>query len=124
MLFAQIKQRIRSAARDSKGETLVETLVSVLIVAACVLMLSTAIVTAASINAKAQQNLATVDEAATGTGTDDGIVGSDTSVKVTYKAPNSTDAQSVRNITGKSYTITEDGQDVHTYYYFDVKAGD
>ena len=124
MLFAQIKQRIRSAARDSKGETLVETLVSVLIVAACVLMLSTAIVTAASINAKAQQNLATVDEAATGTGTDDGIVESDTSVKVTYKAPNSTDAQSVSNITGKSYTITEDGQDVHTYYYFDVKAGD
>ena len=124
-MFAQIKQRIRSAARDSKGETLVETLVSVLIVAACVLMLSTAIVTAASINAKAQQNLATVDEAATGTGIDDGIVKSDTSVKVTYKAPGSTEAAEVSDITGKSYTIKEDGQDVHTYYYFDVdKAGD
>lgn len=123
MLFAQLKQCIRSAVRDSRGETLVETLVSVLIVAACVLMLSTAIVTAASINAKAQQNLATVDEAAT-TATADGQAQNCNDVKVTFKAPGSSEATEVSGVTGKSYTIKEDGQDVHTYYYFDVKAGD
>lgn len=123
MLIAQLKRRIRSAACDTRGETLVETLVSVLIVAACVLMLSTAIVTAANINAKAQQNLATVDEAATGAGNDDGVVKDESGVTVTFTDSNGVDSD-VEDINGKSYTIKEDGQDVHTYYYFDVKAGD
>lgn len=123
MLIAQLKHRIRSAACDTRGETLVETLVSVLIVAACVLMLSTAIVTAANINAKAQQNLATVDEAATGAGNDDGVVKDESGVTVTFTDSNGATSD-VKDIKGKSYTIKEDGQDVHTYYYFDVKAGD
>lgn len=123
MLIAQLKRRIRSAACDTRGETLVETLVSVLIVAACVLMLSTAIVTAANINAKAQQNLATVDEAATGAGNDDGVVKEESGVTVTFTDSNGVDSD-VEDINGKSYTIKEDGQDVHTYYYFDAKAGD
>lgn len=123
MLIAQLKRRIRSAACDTRGETLVETLVSVLIVAACVLMLSTAIVTAANINAKAQQNLATVDEAATGAGNDDGVVKDESGVTVTFTDSNGATSD-VKDIKGKSYTIKEDGQDVHTYYYFDVKAGD
>lgn len=123
MLIAQLKRRIRSAACDTRGETLVETLVSVLIVAACVLMLSTAIVTAANINAKAQQNLATVDEAATGAGNDDGVVKDESGVTVTFTDSNGA-TSNVKDIKGKSYTIKEDGQDVHTYYYFDVKAGD
>ena len=123
MLIAQLKHRIRSAVRDTRGETLVETLVSVLIVAACVLMLSTAIVTAANINAKAQQNLATVDEAATGAGNDDGVVKDESGVTVTFTDSNGATSD-VKDIKGKSYTIKEDGQDVHTYYYFDVKAGD
>ena len=123
MLIAQLKHRIRSAACDTRGETLVETLVSVLIVAACVLMLSTAIVTAANINAKAQQNLATVDEAATGAGNDDGVVKDESGVTVTFTDSNGA-TSNVKDINGKSYTIKEDGQDVHTYYYFDVKAGD
>lgn len=123
MLIAQLKHRIRSAACDTRGETLVETLVSVLIVAACVLMLSTAIVTAANINAKAQQNLATVDEAATGAGNDDGVVKDESGVTVTFTDSNGVDSD-VEDINGKSYTIIEDGQDVHTYYYFDAKAGD
>lgn len=123
MLIAQLKHRIRSAVRDTRGETLVETLVSVLIVAACVLMLSTAIVTAANINAKAQQNLATVDEAATGAGNDDGVVKDESGVTVTFTDSNGA-TSNVKDIKGKSYTIKEDGQDVHTYYYFDVKAGD
>lgn len=123
MLIAQLKHRIRSAACDTRGETLVETLVSVLIVAACVLMLSTAIVTAANINAKAQQNLATVDEAATGAGNDDGVVKDESGVTVTFTDSNGA-TSNVKDIKGKSYTIKEDGQDVHTYYYFDVKAGD
>lgn len=123
MLIAQLKRRIRSAACDTRGETLVETLVSVLIVAACVLMLSTAIVTAANINAKAQQNLATVDEAATGAGNDDGVVKDESGVTVTFTDSNGVDSD-VEDINGKSYTIKEDGQDVHTYYYFDAKAGD
>ena len=122
MLIAQLKHLIRSAACDTRGETLVETLVSVLIVAACVLMLSTAIVTAANINAKAQQNLATVDEAATGAGNDDGVVKDESGVTVTFKDSNG--KQPVEDIGGKSYTIIEDGQVVHTYYYFDAKAGD
>ena len=123
MLIAQLKRRIRSAACDTRGETLVETLVSVLIVAACVLMLSTAIVTAANINAKAQQNLATVDEAATGAGNDDGVVKDESGVTVTFTDSNGA-TSNVKDIKGKSYTIKEDGQDVHTYYYFDAKAGD
>ncbi len=123
MLLAKLKHRIRSAACDTRGETLVETLVSVLIVAACVLMLSTAIVTAANINAKAQQNLATVDEAATGAGNDDGVVNDEPDVTVTFTDSNGDDSD-VEDIKGKSYTIKEDGQDVHTYYYFDAKAGD
>ncbi len=123
MLLTQLKHRIRSAACDTRGETLVETLVSVLIVAACVLMLSTAIVTAANINAKAQQNLATVDEAATGAGNDDGVVKDESGVTVTFTDSNGATSD-VKDIKGKSYTIKEDGQDVHTYYYFDVKAGD
>lgn len=123
MLIAQLKHRIRSAVRDTRGETLVETLVSVLIVAACVLMLSTAIVTAANINAKAQQNLATVDEAATGAGNDDGVVKDESGVTVTFTDSNGA-TSNVKDIKGKSYTIKEDGQDVHTYYYFDAKAGD
>lgn len=123
MLIAQLKHLIRSAACDTRGETLVETLVSVLIVAACVLMLSTAIVTAANINAKAQQNLATVDEAATGAGNDDGVVKDESGVTVTFTDSNGA-TSNVKDIKGKSYTIKEDGQDVHTYYYFDVKAGD
>ena len=123
MLIAQLKHRIRSAACDTRGETLVETLVSVLIVAACVLMLSTAIVTAANINAKAQQNLATVDEAATGAGNDDGVVKDESGVTVTFTDSNGATSD-VKDIKGKSYTIKEDGQDVHTYYYFDAKAGD
>lgn len=123
MLIAQLKHRIRSAACDTRGETLVETLVSVLIVAACVLMLSTAIVTAANINAKAQQNLATVDEAATGAGNDDGVVKDESGVTVTFTDSNGA-TSNVKDIKGKSYTIKEDGQDVHTYYYFDVKTGD
>lgn len=123
MLIAQLKHRIRSAACDTRGETLVETLVSVLIVAACVLMLSTAIVTAANINAKAQQNLATVDEAATGAGNDDGVVKDESGVTVTFTDSNGA-TSNVKDTKGKSYTIKEDGQDVHTYYYFDVKAGD
>ncbi len=123
MLLAKLKHRIRFAACDARGETLVETLVSVLIVAACVLMLSTAIVTAANINAKAQQNLATVDEAATGAGNDDGVVNDEPDVTVTFTDSNGDDSD-VEDIKGKSYTIKEDGQDVHTYYYFDTKAGD
>lgn len=123
MLIAQLKHRIRSAVRDTRGETLVETLVSVLIVAACVLMLSTAIVTAANINAKAQQNLATVDEVATGAGNDDGVVKDESGVTVTFTDSNGA-TSNVKDIKGKSYTIKEDGQDVHTYYYFDAKAGD
>lgn len=48
---------------SSGGETLVETLVSLLIVSAVVLMMCTAIVTAANINAKAKQVDVTFNEA-------------------------------------------------------------
>lgn len=56
--------RLRAAVfGSSSGETLVETLVSVLIVSAVVLMLCTSIVTAANINAKAKQVDVTFNEA-------------------------------------------------------------
>lgn len=56
--------RLRAAVfGSSSGETLVETLVSVLIVSAVVLMLCTSIVTAANINAKTKQVDVTFNEA-------------------------------------------------------------
>ena len=56
--------RLRAAVYgSSSGETLVETLVSVLIVSAVVLMLCTSIVTAANIDAKAKQVDVTFNEA-------------------------------------------------------------
>ncbi len=109
-----IVQRIGRLTADDRGETLVESLISVLIVAASVLMLSTAIVTAANINAKAQRNVSVVDETQ---------AKDDSGVSVTYTAPYTTAGKSVSNIRGKSYTITDDeGDDAHTYYYFE--AGD
>ncbi len=108
-----IVQRIGRLIADDRGETLVESLISVLIVAASVLMLSTAIVTAANINAKAQRNVSVVDETQ---------AKDDNDVSVTYKAPDAA-GKSVLDIRGKSYTITDEkGDDAHTYYYFE--AGD
>ena len=49
-----MKRYLRRLFAANNGETLVETLVSVLIVSAVFLMLSTAIVTAANINARAK----------------------------------------------------------------------
>ena len=61
--LAQRVRRIVSSFKSDAGETLVETLISTLIVSAVVLMLSTAVVTAAGINAKADQVDASFDEA-------------------------------------------------------------
>ena len=61
---SRLAVRLRAAVfGSSSGETLVETLVSVLIVSAVVLMLCTSIVTAANINAKAKQVDVTFNEA-------------------------------------------------------------
>lgn len=56
-----LKERL-SLIKSTAGETLVETLISTLIVSAVVLMLSTAIVTAARVNAKAAKVNTTFDE--------------------------------------------------------------
>lgn len=60
--LVQRMRRFASSFKSDAGETLVETLISTLIVSAVVLMLSTAVVTAAGINAKADQVDASFDE--------------------------------------------------------------
>ena len=46
--------------RSSTGETLVEVLVSIIILALCFVMLQTSIVTSAKINARSKENVKTV----------------------------------------------------------------
>lgn len=52
--MSRIFSRLAVKLSDNKGETLVETLISVLIIAAVMLMLCTAIVSASKINATAR----------------------------------------------------------------------
>lgn len=96
----------------TRGETLVESLVSVLIVAAAMLMLTTAIVTAAKINATADQNVSAVNES-------QAVASND--VSVTFAGDDISSGTSAK-VEGQSFTIkNDDGSDANTYYYFKVK---
>ena len=97
---------------NTSGETLVESLVAVLIVAAAMLMLTTAIVSAAKINVKAGDNVATVNEEKAVDNPD---------VKVTFDGKSVSSLADNAKLQGRSYTIENgDGEDIHTYYYFEV----
>lgn len=52
--LSSLRQRIASRCKEQDGETLVETLISTLIIVAVFLMLATVVVAAANINAKAK----------------------------------------------------------------------
>lgn len=98
---------IKALFSSDKGETLVESIVSVLIVAVTMLMLVTAIVTATKINAVSQQESATFNQEKSATVND---------VSVTF------DGEKATGITGKSYEGEADssGESAYTYTYYTV----
>lgn len=109
-------QKARHVWVNISGETLVESLVAVLIVAAAMLMLTTAIVSAAKINVKAGDNVATADE----------TNAADAAVEISFNGSSISSGDSVADgakLQGKSYTIQDgDNEDIHTYYYFDIET--
>ena len=105
-IVKEILKRGKKKLRDSSGESLVETLVSMLIVVLAFTMLSGAIVAAARVNAGAEKQTLYLNEAETSDNQDTGI-------PVTIKIPGSDIT------TGKTVRTYEMKDGAGTLYYYE-----